>query len=130
MELLLHLDSQSSTPLYKQLYDGLRDGIITGRFKAGANLPGSRTLAGSLAISRITVTECYERLASEGYLKTRKRSGTFVCRRLPELSLYASAAAVEDASTPSSALPQFSRYGAAVNEPLRSPDPPGMIRLN
>jgi len=130
MELLLHVDFKSSAPLYRQLYDGLRKGILSGRFAAGSRLPGSRALADSLRISRITVTECYDTLISEGYLETRSRSGTFVCRKLPELTLHAPSVAANNHRPSSTISPRLSRYGVAVNKPRSTPDPPGTIRLN
>src|ERR1700751_4606536 len=130
MDILLHLDSRSSTALYQQLYCELRDGILVGRFEPGARLPGSRCLAESLGISRITVTECYERLVAEGYLETRNRSGTFVCRSLPDLSFSPARRAMRHLISQSHFQPRFSRYGSLINRPLRQPDPPGTIRLN
>lgn len=130
MELLLHVDASSPTALYRQLYDDLRSGIINGRFAPGSRLPGSRALADSLGISRITVTECYERLTSEGYLEARKRSGTFVCKTLPELSLYTSSNQQQTVKSERSSLPGLSRYGTAVDVPLLGPERPGVIRFN
>jgi len=130
MNILLRLDSKSPTALYRQLYSELRNGILTGRFEAGTKLPGSRSLADSLGISRVTVTECYERLASEGYLETRIRSGTFVCQNLPDLSFSPFHVPAQEALSRSRFLPYFSRYGVTLNNPLRRPDPPGTIRLN
>ena len=130
MDFVFHLNSRSTIALYRQLYSELRLGILAGRFEAGARLPGSRHLADSLGISRMTVNECYERLASEGYLETRPRSGTFVCKSLPDLSFSPASPGIRESVPQSRFLPRLSRYGAAVNAPLRRPDSPGIIRLN
>ncbi|WP_158793245.1 GntR family transcriptional regulator, partial [Granulicella sp. L60] len=61
MDIPLALNPKSTLPLYRQLYDSLRAGIVEGRFATGTRLPASRTLAISAGVSRITVTECYER---------------------------------------------------------------------
>jgi GntR family transcriptional regulator / MocR family aminotransferase len=112
MEVALNLDPVSPIALYRQIYDGLRGGIVGGRFEAGTRLPASRALASSLGVSRITVTECYERLVSEGYLETRRGSGTFVCSSLPETDMYASGVTVEIDPQPKSHAPiRLSRYG-------------------
>jgi GntR family transcriptional regulator/MocR family aminotransferase len=131
MEVALKLDPISPIALYRQIYDGLRDGIIGGRFEAGTKLPASRALAASLGVSRITVTECYERLISEGYLETRRGSGTFVSCRLPESDMYATNSTVSLVPQIESDVPKrFSRYGELLNMPLRPPVPPEIIRLD
>jgi GntR family transcriptional regulator / MocR family aminotransferase len=131
MEVALKLDPVSPIALYRQIYDGLRDGIIGGRFEAGTKLPASRALATSLGVSRITVTECYERLISEGYLETRRGSGTFVSTRLPEWDMYATNSTVALVPQVESDVPKrLSRYGELLNVPLRPPVPPGIIRLD
>jgi GntR family transcriptional regulator / MocR family aminotransferase len=130
MDFVFHLNASSPVALYRQLYSELRLGILTGRFEAGARLPGSRHLADFLGISRMTVNECYERLASEGYLETRPRSGTFVCQSLPDLSFSPAAICIHEHAVQSDFQPRLSRFGDAVNAPLRQPDSPGVIRLN
>jgi GntR family transcriptional regulator / MocR family aminotransferase len=131
MEVALKLDPISPIALYRQIYDGLRDGIIGGRFEAGTKLPASRALATSLGVSRITVTECYERLISEGYLETRRGSGTFVSTRLPEWDMYATNSTVALVPQVESDVPKrLSRYGEFLDAPLRPPVPPEIIRLD
>jgi GntR family transcriptional regulator/MocR family aminotransferase len=131
MEVALNLDPISPVALYRQIYDGLRDGIVGGRFEAGTKLPASRAFATSLGVSRITVTECYERLISEGYLETRRGSGTFVCSSLPETDMYASSVAVEIDPEPVSSAPvRLSAYGELLNAPIRPPTPPEILRLD
>ena len=41
----IHLDPSLPVPLYKQLYNLLREGILSGRFKGGLKLPGTRTFS-------------------------------------------------------------------------------------
>ena len=59
--------------------------VVEGRLRAGDKLPSTRDLAVSLAVSRNTVSDVYERLAREGYLQGRLGSGTFVTRHGPEV---------------------------------------------
>ncbi|GIL27554.1 GntR family transcriptional regulator [Actinocatenispora comari] len=61
-----------------RIYRQLRDAIVDGRLRAGSRLPPSRELAGTLAVSRTTVTAAYERLIAEGFLTGRVGAGTFV----------------------------------------------------
>ena len=84
MDLAIHLDRASSTPLYRQLIEEIRQGVLSGRLKPNQKLPSSRSLAQSLTVSRSTVTQSYEQLESEGYLETRRSSGTYVCKQIPD----------------------------------------------
>ncbi|MBO0727290.1 MAG: PLP-dependent aminotransferase family protein [Blastocatellia bacterium] len=84
MDLPITLDQRSATPLHKQLYDELRRAILTGRLKPGERVPSTRGLSLSLGVSRATVTQSYEQLLSEGYLRATTGSGTFVGCELPD----------------------------------------------
>ena len=84
MELAIILDNNSSKPLHQQLYEQLRQAILTGRLTPGERIPSTRFLAKSLSISRFTVTSSYEQLLSEGYLETVKGCGTFVCQQITD----------------------------------------------
>src|SRR5688500_15203492 len=78
------VDLGASAPLYRQVYDGLRDAILDGRLKAGERLPSTRALATELRISRNTVLAAFDQLLSEGYLQGARGSGTYVARVLPD----------------------------------------------
>lgn len=131
MDIPLNLDPKSPEPLYLQLYEGIKEGILNGRFHAGWKLPASRTLARSVGVSRITVTGCYDRLIAEGYLDTRRGSGTYVCRKLPELSLFAPQKSSKRPGNITNAQPpRLSRYGAAVDISLRRVAPPHTLRFD
>src|SRR5262245_21445376 len=72
------LDRASNTPLSTQLAAALRQALATRRFKAGARLPSTRSLATELGIARSTVVAVFEQLAAEGYIEPRQGSGFFV----------------------------------------------------
>lgn len=112
MDLALTLDRDSPMPLYQQLAEELRSAVLQNRLKANQRLPPSRLLAQSLDISRVTVTQSYDQLVSEGYLETRKGSGTFVCAQLPEDFLQIEP--VVQASSPSSEPTRLSRFGTQL----------------
>ncbi|MEO1093160.1 MAG: PLP-dependent aminotransferase family protein [Pseudomonadota bacterium] len=65
-------------PAYRQLYEKLRAAILDGRLRGGVRIPSSRVLAMDLQISRNTVISTYDTLLSEGFLESRRGSGTFV----------------------------------------------------
>jgi GntR family transcriptional regulator/MocR family aminotransferase len=83
----VNLDTSSGTPLFQQLYEHIRDGILAGRLCAGTRLPASRTLAGDLGVSRTTVVNAFDQLRAEGYLRGRVGSGTRVVSMLPETAM-------------------------------------------
>ncbi|MEJ2616951.1 MAG: PLP-dependent aminotransferase family protein, partial [Ignavibacteriaceae bacterium] len=74
----LKIDHNSTIPLYKQLYDNFRKTILEGKFKPGQKLPGTRTLAAELNISRNTVVLAFEQLLLEGYISGKVGAGTYV----------------------------------------------------
>ncbi len=114
MELAITLDSHASLPLHQQLYEKLRQAILTGRLLSRQKVPSTRSLAQSLQISRTTVTQSYERLLSEGYLETIVGSGTYVCAQLPDDLLNSTPVAVESNPNP---LPiQLSHYGDRLSQ--------------
>jgi GntR family transcriptional regulator/MocR family aminotransferase len=74
----LFLDSDPRAGVARQLYEQLRDAIVSGRLSEGERVPPSRELAGELGISRHTVTTVYGRLVAEGFLTGRAGGGTQV----------------------------------------------------
>lgn len=52
-ELFLTLDSAARRPLYLQVYDGLRDAILSGHLRADDRLPSTRVFATDLGVSRM-----------------------------------------------------------------------------
>lgn len=80
----LALDRSEKKPIHRQIYDQLREMILTGRLTAGERLPSSRTLAKDLEVSRNTVASAFDQLLAEGYLEGRVGAGSFVSTELPE----------------------------------------------
>ena len=80
------LDRQNAEPLYKQIENYLRQGILSGSLAADTRLPASRQLARDLGVNRITVENAYAELETEGLIYSRMGSGTYV---LPPNSLLA-----------------------------------------
>jgi GntR family transcriptional regulator/MocR family aminotransferase len=72
---------QTDEPMYVQFAESIRRDIESGRFQVGARLPGSRSMAISLGVSRTVALMAYDQLESEGYLESRTGSGTYVCAR-------------------------------------------------
>jgi GntR family transcriptional regulator / MocR family aminotransferase len=77
-ELLVELDRAAPEPLHRQLANGLRDAIRTGRLAPATRLPSTRVLAVDLGVSRRLVVDAYSQLAAEGFLLSRHGSSTRV----------------------------------------------------
>jgi DNA-binding transcriptional MocR family regulator len=67
---------QGGGSAYRQLADGVRLLILDGRLPIGVRIPGERELAAALDVSRTTVTAAFGQLRDEGYLDSRRGSGS------------------------------------------------------
>jgi len=83
-KVLITLDRDGAGSLQEQIYERIREQIVTGTLRAGASVPSSRLLATQLKVSRNSVIFGYERLINEGYLVARPMVGTFVADILPD----------------------------------------------
>ncbi|HEY5975945.1 MAG TPA: PLP-dependent aminotransferase family protein [Geobacteraceae bacterium] len=72
------LHNSDPTPLYKQLYNQIREQILSGKLPADSRLPSVRDLAVELSASRNTIEGAYQELYAEGYICSKPRSGYFV----------------------------------------------------
>ena len=77
-DLDLHLDVRRGPGVGRSLEQALRDAIRDGRLQPGTRLPGTRSLAAELGVSRGTVVEAFEQLIAEGWLSSARGSGTSV----------------------------------------------------
>ena len=78
----IHVILNGRQDLTGQIYRQLRAGILDGRLASGMRLPSTRDLARQLGVSRKTTLDVFERLTTEGYLRTRAGDGTFVAEGL------------------------------------------------
>ncbi|MFI8436891.1 PLP-dependent aminotransferase family protein [Streptomyces sp. NPDC079020] len=77
-ELLLPATAAPARQRGRALRSALREAIRSGRLAAGTRLPSSRELAAELGVSRGLVTEAYEQLVAESYLRSGRGAGTWV----------------------------------------------------
>lgn len=92
----LRLDPSSETPLTLQLADAIVTGIRAGVLRAGDRLPGQRSLAVQLGVSRTTVVRAYDELESQGWSEAREGAGTFIATSLPAAPGVAPTGAMSD----------------------------------
>ncbi|MEV1007036.1 PLP-dependent aminotransferase family protein [Streptomyces sp. NPDC049881] len=78
-------------PAYRALADGIRLLVLEGRLPVAARLPAERELAAALAVSRTTVATAFESLRADGFLRSRRGSGSWTAvpagRALPARGL-------------------------------------------
>ena len=75
---LIQLTFKSQISLQAQIREMLVAAILDGHIPVGVALPSTRVLARQLGVARNTVALAYELLVTEGYLRTKNRSGHFV----------------------------------------------------
>lgn len=113
---------QSDEPMYARIAESIRRDIDCGRFQVRARLPGSRSMAVALGVSRTVVLMAYDQLESEGYLESQSGSGTYVSARPAGVS--ACQALVEEQSDAPEA-PRLSRLARRVVLPaMPEAEPP------
>lgn len=78
-EFAVSLDPGNRKPLYEQIYDAVRDAILSGHISCGEKLPSTRSEAEFLSCSRSTVELAYGQLFSEGYIESQPCRGYYVC---------------------------------------------------
>ena len=78
--LAAELNVAGDGPIYLRISDGLKRLVDRGDVALGTVLPAERSLARSLSVSRSTVVSAYDRLKAEGWLESRRGSGTWVRR--------------------------------------------------
>lgn len=69
---------QEVLPKYLQIAGHIRDQIIRGDLKPGAEIPSERALAAAWNVARPTATKALETLRVQGFVESRQGSGTYV----------------------------------------------------
>jgi len=79
---LPELDRDSIVPLYRQIYEALRESILAGRLPESTRLPPERSLAEHLEVNRSTVVHAYRELVADGLIEQKVGSGSRVVPQL------------------------------------------------
>lgn len=83
LKTMILLDRETRVPLYLQICNEIIRNINLGLIEVGFKLPGSRTLANLLAVSRKTVGLAYEELEAQGWIEIKPNQGTFISSAIP-----------------------------------------------
>ena len=79
------ISNNSSIPIYEQIENAIKQAIFSNELKEEDMLPSVRNLANDLKISFLTVKKAYDKLESDGYIKTVPGKGSFVAPKNMEL---------------------------------------------
>lgn len=75
---MFNIDISSSTPIYEQLIDGVKEGILKGLMEPGEKLPSVRELAKMLTLNPNTVQKAYQELERQKVTITLRGKGTYI----------------------------------------------------
>lgn len=78
MVLQIRIATGSSTPIYRQIVDQVRQAVAVGTQRPGDPLPSVRTLAEQLVINPNTVAKAYGELVRDGLVESRQGRGYVV----------------------------------------------------
>jgi len=76
--MFVHLNPNSGMPIYRQLFQQLRQRIVSGQLAQSEQMPSVRDLSAELKINLLTVAKVYQMLERDGLVETRRGLGTFV----------------------------------------------------
>ena len=101
----IRLSHADGRPLYVQIMDEVRSGLVRGTLRPEDPLPSVRELSSSLRVNPRTVSQAYAALERDGVVLVRHGKGTFVApgvqpdeRERPRLAREVARRALADAS--------------------------------
>lgn len=75
---MFNIDQRSSTPIYLQLVQEIKEAILKGVLQPGDKLPSVRELSVQLTINPNTIQKSYQELERQKVIETLRGKGTFV----------------------------------------------------
>lgn len=94
MEIII--SNASTSPIYDQIVQQIKEAILNGDLPEGTLLPSIRSLANDLHVSVITTKRAYSDLEESGFVKSVQGRGTFVSGGNIELLREERLRAIED----------------------------------
>lgn len=80
----IKIDKNSSAPVYIQIFEQVKQQILSGELLPGFRLPSERKLSESLGINRSTVLNAYRELKADGLVGSHVGQGTVVLSEIEE----------------------------------------------
>jgi GntR family transcriptional regulator len=81
MALRFVIQTGSTTPIYRQIADQVRQAVVAGQVNVEDPLPSVRALAEELVVNPNTVARAYAELAREGLVDARAGRGVVIARK-------------------------------------------------
>jgi GntR family transcriptional regulator len=78
--MIFEISPSDDRPLYLQIVDEVRRGIVVGVLRPDELLPSVRELAADLRVNPNTVQQAYRELERDGVVYVRRGQGTFIAR--------------------------------------------------
>ncbi|MGG4488627.1 GntR family transcriptional regulator [Metabacillus idriensis] len=75
---MIQIDPRSSTAIYEQIIQQMKELCLKGVLKPGEKLPSVRELSTMIIANPNTVSKAYKELEREGIIETLRGRGTFV----------------------------------------------------
>ena len=75
---MFRVDAGSGVPIYRQLVQQVRRGVMLGRLRPGDQLPSVKEVVDSLSVNPNTVVKAFGELEHQGIIVRRQGVGTFV----------------------------------------------------
>ena len=75
---MFNIDISSSTPIYEQLVDSIKEGILKGLLEPGEKLPSVRELAKTMTLNPNTIQKAYQELERQKVIVTLRGKGTYI----------------------------------------------------
>lgn len=88
----------ASTPLFRQIVDDLKAGIVDGDLREHAPLPSERAVAELHGVSRMTARRALEAVEAEGLAYSKDRKGRFVSPKRLDYNVSSMANFISDAA--------------------------------
>lgn len=77
----ISINNTSGVSLYEQIYEQIKNSVLSGELKSGDALPTIRSLAKDLRISVITTSRAYDELEKDGFIYSVVGKGSFVAAK-------------------------------------------------
>jgi 2-aminoadipate transaminase len=122
------LSLDEDVPLFRQLYEQVKEMVEHGTLRRGDRLPATRELAGQLGLNRTTVSAAYALLESEGLIAGHVGRGSFVTGRVKSTG-DALARASFSRSRPSELLFPLVEFRKTCAEVIASDDAASILQL-
>jgi GntR family transcriptional regulator len=94
------INPQSAMPLYVQIIDLIKEGILLEKLAPGDQLPSVRSLANDLKVNSLTIQKAYKLLASEDLIEIKKGIGAFVSENIKPVKKVSKYQIIEEKLSP------------------------------